>query len=105
MVNFDYSNPQKAIVELVNYVRELEEMIEYKLSVLDSANVIEIDMSKTKIKDKNGNEIGPLVRINGKDGEIFTVGNNNGKFEFALKGKDGQPLMYLDESGKLVINE
>jgi hypothetical protein len=93
------------IQELANRVRELEERMEYKLSVLDSANIIEIDMSKTKIKDGNGSEVGSLIKIKGKNGELFTVGNNNGRFEFMLKGKNGQSLMYLDESGKLVISE
>ena len=105
MINIDSSNTREAIIALANYIQEFQEQVEYKLSVLDSSNIVEIDLSKTKITDTDGNQASHLIRIKGNNGEVFTVGNNKGKFEFTLKGKNGKLLMHIDDSGKLVINE
>lgn len=103
----DTANPQDAIKKMANHIKYLQEQLEYTLFNLDSRNINEIDTDKTVITDSTGStSIGSFVYITGTNGESFTVGKNSqGKFEFAVKGKDGTQTMYLDSSGNLVITQ
>ena len=42
-------NADRAIRALANYVRALQEQLEYTLTTLDSDNVIEIDTGRTEV--------------------------------------------------------
>ena len=103
----DYNNPQDAIKKMANHIKYLQEQLEYTLFNLDSRNVIEIDTDKTTITDSSGSaSIGSFVYLTGTSGESFTVGkNNDGKFVFEVKGKDGKQTLYLNSSGELIITE
>lgn len=103
----DYGNPTDAIKKVVNHLRYMQEQMEYTLYNLDSRNVTEIDTDKTVITDSSGStSIGSFIHLTGPNGESFTVGKNtNGKFEFAVNGKDGKQTMYLNSSGELIITE
>ena len=106
--NVNYSNPQEALRELSNHIRRLQEDLEYTLSHLDSSNLVEIDPSQTDIVSATGgvrvSENG--ISLKGKNGESFEVGvGDDGTFRFALNGKNGEKLMYLDDEGNLVITQ
>ncbi len=103
----DTSNPQDAIKKMANHIKYIQEQLEYTLFNLDSRNVTELDTDKTIITDSTGStNIGSYIHLTGPDGESFTVGKNSqGKFEFAVEGKDGKQTMHLDSSGNLVITE
>lgn len=103
----DNNNPQEAIKKMANHIKYIQEQLEYTLLNLDSRNINEIDIDKTTITDSTGStSIGSYINLTGTNGESFTVGKNNkGQFEFAVKGKDGKQLMYLNSSGELIITE
>ena len=101
------TNPQDAIKKMANHIKYLQEQLEYTLLNLDSRNINEIDVNKTNITDSTGSTaIGSFIYLTGANGESFTVGKNpQGKFEFAVKGKDGKQTLYLNSSGELIITE
>ena len=103
----DANNPKEAIMKMANHIKYIQEQLEYTLLNLDSQNINEIDIEKTTISDSSGStNIGTFVRFTGANGESFTAGKNDkGKFEFAVKGKDGTQTMYLDNSGNLIITK
>ena len=103
----DASNPQDAIKKMSNHIKYIQEQLEYTLLNLDSRNIIEIDTNKTVITDSTGTtNIGSYIHVTGSNGESFTAGKNeNGKFEFSVRDKSGQRVLYLDNSGNLVITK
>ncbi len=103
----DYSNPQEALKKMANHIKYLQEQLEYTLLNLDSNNISEIDVEKTTIIDPSGStNISSFVNLTGSNGESFTAGKNAaGKFEFAVKGKNGTTAMRLDSSGNLIIEK
>ncbi|MBE7025059.1 MAG: hypothetical protein E7408_03275 [Ruminococcaceae bacterium] len=103
----DASNPQDALKKMANHIKYLQEQLEYTLLNLDSRNINEIDIDKTTITDSTGStSLGSFIYITGPNGESFTVGKNpQGKFEFAVKGKDGKQALYLNSSGELIVTE
>ena len=103
----DASNPQDAIKKMSNHIKYIQEQLEYTLLNLDSRNIIEIDTNKTVITDSTGTtNIGSYIHVTGENGESFTAGKNeNGKFEFSVRDKSGQRVLYLDNSGNLVITK
>ena len=104
----DTANPQDAIKKMANHIKYLQEQLEYTLINLDSRNINEIDTDKTVITNSSGasTTLGTFVYLTGENGESFTAGKNpQGKFEFAVKGKNGTQTMYLDSSGNLVITQ
>ena len=94
----DTTNTQEAIKKMANHIKYLQEQLEYTLLNLDSQNINEIDIDKTTITGSAGSTtIGTFINLAGANGESFTVGKNTqGKFEFAIKGKNGTQTMYLD---------
>ncbi len=108
MQKIDASNPQEAIKKMANHIRYIQEQLEYTLLNLDSSNITEIDTQKTIIDSSNSiSSVGEYINLKGKNGEIFTVGNNAaGAFEFSIKGKNGEQEIYLDkDTGMLVITK
>ena len=103
----DMANPQEAVKKLYNHVKYIQEQLEYTLLNLDSRNISEIDTDNTVITDSKGSiSIGSYLKLTGPNGESFTVGKGkSGKFEFSLNGADGKPLLYLNDSGELIIEE
>ena len=103
----DETNPQDAVKKMASHIRYIQEQLEYTLLNLDSQNINEIDINKTTITDStSGTSIGSFIYLTGENGESFTVGKNaKGKFEFAVKGKNGTQTMYLDSSGNLIITK
>ena len=103
----DVTNPQDAIKKMANHIKYIQEQLEYTLFNLDSRNITEIDTDSTTITDSSGStSIGSFIYLTGQNGESFTVGKNPyGKFEFAVKGKNGTQTLYLDSSGDLIITK
>lgn len=103
----DYANPQEALKKMANHIKYLQEQLEYTLYNLDSEHINEIDIDQTTITDSTGTtNIGSYISFAGKNGESFTAGKNaKGIFEFTVKGRNGQQLVYLNSSGELIITE
>ena len=103
----DAANPTDAIKKMANHIKYIQEQLEYTLFNLDSRNISEIDVDKTTITDSTGTtNISSFIYITGPNGESFTVGKApTGKFEFAVKGKNGTQTMYLDSLGDLIITK
>lgn len=49
LIQINNNNPTEACKQIANYIRQLQEELEYKLMHLDSTNISEIDLSKTKL--------------------------------------------------------
>ena len=96
-----------AVQRLANHIRYLQETLEYTLMNLDSTNITEIETDKTDIKSSDGGAVfsGSGLTLAGSSGENFTAGMVDGTFRFVLKGRNGQPLLYLTDGGQLVIPE
>jgi len=107
MRKVDGNNPQKAIKEMADHIKYIQEQLEYTLFNLDSRNIREIDTDDTTITDSTGNTtIGSTINLVGKNGESFKVGKNaSGRFEFSIEGANGTQTMYLDDTGNLVITK
>lgn len=103
----DPNNPQDAIKKLYQHIKYLQEQLEYTLFNLDSQNINEIDTDKTVIKDSTGDtNIGSYITLTGPNGESFSVGKGkSGRFEFAINGKNGKQMLYLNSSGNLIITD
>lgn len=101
----DPKNTEDAIKKMANHIRYIQEQLEYTLHNLDSQNVTEIDTDKTVVTDSNGStNIGLYINLVGDNGERFSVGkNDDGVFEFSVKGAGGVQTMFLDGSGNLSI--
>lgn len=99
--------PQEAIKKMVNHLKYMQEVLEYKLLNLDSSNIAEIDTDKTTITDSTGStNIGSTIKLTGNNGESFTVGkNSSGQFEFSVSDGEGKKVLYLDNFGNLVLTK
>ena len=103
----DPSKPQDAIKKMYQHIKYMQEQMEYTLMNLDSRNIIEIDTGKTTIKDPSGTtNISSFISLTGQNGESLQAGKDaNGKFQFSVRGKGGNQVMYLNSSGELIITE
>ena len=103
----DVANTQDAIKKMANHIRYIQEQLEYTLLNLDSRNIAEIDTDKTAIGDSSGStNLGSYISITGANGENFSVGKKlSGKFEFVVKSKGGDKVLFLDSSGELIITK
>ena len=99
--------PQEAIKKMANHIKYLQEQLEYTLLNLDSRNIVEIDTDQTTVTDSTGSTtIGSTINLTGPNGESFKVGKNaSGRFEFSIEGAKGTQIMYLDNSGNLIITK
>lgn len=99
--------PQEAIKKMANHIKYLQEQLEYTLLNLDSRNIVEIDTDQTTVTDSTGSTtIGSTINLTGPNGESFKVGKNaSGRFEFSVEGANGIQIMYLDNSGNLIITK
>ena len=105
--NFDDANPAEAIREMAKHIRYIQEQLEWTLMNLDSTNITEIETDKTDITSSSGavNMTGETISFKGENGESFTVGKGrDGRFTFALNGKNGQQAIYLSD-GNIVITK
>lgn len=103
----DPLNPQDAVKKMATHIKYIQEQLEYTLTNLDSQNILEIDTDKTTISNSEGTaNLGSFIFLNGGNKESFTVGKNaTGQFTFAINGRDGKQMMYLDSNGRLIITE
>ena len=103
----DYDNPRKALQEMANHIRYIQEQLEWTLSNLDSSNITEIDTNQTTINSGTGGSSfsGDSLSLKGKNGESFEAGTGeNGQFTFSVKGKNGTQMLYLTSDGQLIIS-
>lgn len=104
----DYSNPAEALKIMANHIKYIQEQLEYTLTNLDSRNVTEIETDVTNITSSGGgvNISGSSIELAGKNGERFTAGMEaSGVFRFALNGKNGVQMLYLDTAGQLILTK
>lgn len=102
----DPNNPGKALQDMANHIRYIQEQLEYTLMNLDSTNISEIDTDQTNIGSGTGGSsfTGNSITLTGKSGEVLQAGvEGDNPFRFTLKGKDGVQIMYLTSNGQLVI--
>lgn len=93
----DPANPQEAIKKMVQHIKYLQEQLEYTLVNLDSGNIVEIDINETNIAGSDGEtNIGSYIHLPGPNGESFTAGTKDGKFEFTVRNQSGDRVMYLN---------
>ncbi|MBO4583807.1 MAG: hypothetical protein J5756_01935 [Clostridia bacterium] len=65
---------ERAIRTVANYVRALQEQLEYTLTTLDSDNVIEIDTGRTSVSAADGGTAtGERILVKGNGGAAFSV--------------------------------
>lgn len=106
MGRIDYANAPDALKKMADHIRYIQEQLEYTLTNLDSSNIVEIDTDETNVSSATGTGVSNTrVSIEGDSGEQFTAGKNpsTNRYEFTLKGKNGEQLLYMTSDGKLVI--
>ncbi|MBR5943124.1 MAG: hypothetical protein IKZ81_07260 [Clostridia bacterium] len=65
---------ERAVRAVANYVRALQEQLEYTLTTLDSDNVIEIDTGRTSVSAADGGAAtGERILVKGSGGAAFLV--------------------------------
>lgn len=102
-LNMD-KDPAEAINTMANHIRYIQEQLEWQLSNLDSSNISELNFTQS-----GSTESGTTIRANGflikgKNDEVFEVGiDDDGRFQFTLKGKDGTQMLYLNSAGEFII--
>ena len=99
----------KALKQMENHIRYIQEQLEYTLSNLDSTNIVEIETDKTEIKSSDGsmNLTKDIISMSGTNGESFKAGVDpaTNKFTFEIKGKNGIQYIYINSNGDLVITK
>lgn len=72
--SLDGMDAARAIRAVANYVRALQEQLEYTLTTLDSDNVIEIDTGRTAVSGADGGTAtGDRILVKGAQGACFSV--------------------------------
>ena len=102
------TDAKKALKQMENHIRYLQEQLEYTLSNLDSDNIREIETDKTTITNTQGpiSFTGNLISLTGTNGESFKAGNDtSGKFVFEIKGKSGVQCIYMNANNELIITK
>jgi hypothetical protein len=101
----DYTNAPEALKKMTDHIRYIQEQLEWTLQNLDSSNITEINTSDTKISSDTVDFSGNNIVLNGRNGERFEVGidEGSGDFVFGLYGRDGAQIFYLTNDGNLVI--
>ncbi len=92
-----------SIVE--NYIRSMQEQLEYTLYNLDSTNITSLDTGVTDITSSGGsiNISGELISLRGAKGERAVMGNDGGRFTLELAGEGGRAAIFLDSSGRITV--
>ena len=103
----DPKNSEKALLQMANHIKYIQEQLEFTLMNLDSTNISEINTSETDITDSSGSTIlsSDEISLVGKNGESFKAGTSKstGNFGFEVKGKGGIQYIYINSNGDLVI--
>lgn len=103
------SDPNKAMKQMENHIRYIQEQLEYTLSNLDSSNIVEIETDKTNITSSDGsmNLSKDVIYLSGNNGEAFKAGIDevSKKFAFEVKGKNGTQYLYINSNGDLIITK
>lgn len=89
MEEIDLNNPKRAIAQLVNHIKRLEEKLYTILTSLDGANLLEMGLDDVTLKSESGSVItGDKIVLKGPEGESFEVGYDKtlGRFVFKLTG-------------------
>ncbi len=90
----DGMDTKRAVLTLANYVRALQEQLEYTLTTLDSDNVIEIDTGRTSVAGADGGTAtGEHILLKGKDSSAFSVSRlPDGSLVFRMLANDGSDI-------------
>ena len=74
--SLDRLSGSDAIKQLANHIRVMQEELEYRLMVLDSSNIAEIDLGETNVMTTDGNSLNKVLSdASGNYAQLsFTVG-------------------------------
>lgn len=105
MRRLDVSDVAGSLRVMENHIRSLQEQLEYTLYNLDSTNVTALDTTVTDIVSPDGgiHISGDGLALYGRQGEKILMGGRDGVFQLQMAGRDGQPAIYLDSSGTIVV--
>ena len=100
---------QEAIKSVANHLRRMQDELEYRLSVLDSSNINEIDAQSTQILMPNGNLVNVIEDQEGNYTELtqtveglgLRVGNAEGKVVSLTASVDGLKTRVENTEGKV----
>lgn len=100
----DTSNPETALKAMADHIKYIQEQLEYTLMNLDSSNITEIDTDSTTISSASGSSFsGNSITLKGGNGETFEAGVVDNAFRFSLKGKKGEQIFLLTNTGDFYI--
>jgi len=90
----DSMDTKRAVLTLANYVRALQEQLEYTLTTLDSDNVIEIDTDRTAVGSADGGTAtGDQILLKGKGNSSFSVSRlTDGSLMLRMTANDGSDI-------------
>ncbi|MDD6315815.1 MAG: hypothetical protein PUB63_02215 [Clostridia bacterium] len=105
MRRLDVSDVAGSLRVMENHIRSLQEQLEYTLYNLDSTNVTELDTNITDIVSSDGgiHISGEGLSLYGRQGEKIVMGGRDGVFQLQIAGRGGQPAIYLDSGGTVVV--
>lgn len=92
----DGMSAEKAVRTLANYVRAMQEQLEYTLTTLDSDNIVEIDTDRTAVASSSGGTAtADGIRINGSGGASFRVERgSSGGLTLRMTAADGRDIIF-----------
>lgn len=105
----DGLSTEQSLKTVSNHLRKMQEELEYRLSVLDSSNISEIDASETNIfangqninnilSDQNGNMSALMQTVNGLSS---TVSNQAGDISVLQQTAQGITTTVSDQAGQI----
>ena len=94
--SLDGLSAERAIRAVANYVRALQEQLEYTLTTLDSDNVIEIDTGRTSVSGADGGTAtGDRILVKGAGGAAFSVEKTaQGGLVLRMTADDGSDVFF-----------
>lgn len=101
----DDQDTTRRLATVENYIRSMQEQLEYTLYNLDSTNITSLDTGVTDITSAGGsiNISGEMVSLRGPKGEKAIMGNDGGGFTLELAGEGGRAAIFLDGSGRITV--
>lgn len=101
----DPRDTASALKAMEAHIKYIQEQLEYTLMNLDSRNISEINTDETSIGSGTGGSSisGNSITLKGVNGETFEAGVVDGVFRFSLKGKDGEQIFLLTNTGDFYI--
>lgn len=99
----DGMDTKRAVLTLANYVRALQEQLEYTLTTLDSDNVIEIDTDRTSVAGGDGGTAtGEHILLKGRGSSLFSVSKlSDGSLVLRMTANSGRDIFLASSASEL----